>query len=80
MSQGTEVIEAIRLIMQAFKEIGGEGTLAGVILTNDSFDRVKQAFGPSAKVFAPTGAAFDPQMNDSFVVDGLLILRGTQLQ
>jgi len=75
--------EKIDLIAQVFtllKLLQSDGALAGVILTNDSYDPIKQLFGDAKIPYRPAELDLDPQMNDTFVVDGLLILRGTQLQ
>lgn len=75
---GPEIIELLRVAHNALKMIHGADSLAGVILTNESFDQVRRTFGPDARPYNPTGVlAADPAMQDVFVVDGMLILRGT---
>lgn len=75
---GPEAIELIRVVHNSLKLLTESESLAGVILTNDTFDQVREAFGPSARPYNPTGnLVADPRMQDVFVVDGMLILRGT---
>lgn len=78
MTSGPETIEAIRLLFTAFNEIGGSSTLAGVILTDSSYEKVRTTFGPSAKPYEVSGVSIDLAMEHSFIVDDLLILRGTR--
>jgi hypothetical protein len=81
MKSGPEVVENIRLLMMVLKELTDEpNALAGVILTGFAYDKVKTLFGANAISYRPGELDLDPEMEHSFVVDGLLILRGTQLQ
>lgn len=76
-----EVIDLTRVLYNTLKMMTEAESLAGVILTNDTYETVRDAFWPTAQPHNPTGGFIaDPRMNDIFVVDGLLIMRGTQLQ
>ena len=80
MISPSEQIQMIQQIFSLLKLLHGDASLAGIILTNQSYDHIKNLFGDAKVPFRPSEVELDPFMNDSFVVDGLLILRGTQLQ
>jgi hypothetical protein len=80
MLNAPDKVERIRLIMMLLKELTEEDALAGVVLTDSSFDQVRDLFGSSAKAYDPGGFIADPMLNNVFVVDGLLFMRGTKLQ
>lgn len=75
-----EQVNMIRQVFSLLKMLTDEEALAGVILTNSSFDGFKNILRANAVAYKPSGLDFDPHMEDSFVVDGMLILRGTQIQ
>jgi hypothetical protein len=75
-----EQVVRLRLVMMVLQELTDENALAGVVLTDAAFDKIKELFGPSARAYNPGGFVADPMLNDVFVVDGLLFMRGTQLQ
>jgi lactam utilization protein B len=73
-----EVVEAIRVVHNTLKLLTESESLAGVILTNDTYDQVRRLFGFDARPYNPTGKFVgDPQMDHVFVVGGMLIMRGT---
>lgn len=76
--------EQLQMIQQVFtllRVLTNEGALAGIVLTNSSFDEIKRRLGDAKIPYVPApGLDVDPFMNDTFVVDGLLVMRGTQLQ
>lgn len=74
----SEKIELLRVAYNALKMLTDEGSLAGVILTESSYDNVKACFGPDAKPFSSAGIILDTSMENTFVVDGMLFLKGTQ--
>lgn len=80
MLSPTEKIEAIRQVYSILKLLCDTDSLAGVILTSDTYDEVKKVFGEAAIPFSSAELELDPGMEHSFVVSGLLILRGTKLQ
>lgn len=80
MLSPTEKIEAIRQVYSILKLLCDTDSLAGVILTSDTYDEVKKVFGEAAIPFSSVELELDPAMEHSFVVSGLLILRGTKLQ
>lgn len=75
-----EKIDLTRAIVTALNQLTEDGALAGIILTTRSFDQFKQELGFNAHPYRPAEIDIDPNMEHSFVVDKLLILRGTQLQ
>jgi hypothetical protein len=75
-----EQVQMVRQIFSLMKILTDEEALAGLILTNSSFDGFKQILRSQAVEYKPSGLDFDPHMENSFVVDGMLILRGTQIQ
>lgn len=78
---GAEIRQLVGVIYNTLKLLTDEKALAGIVLTNKGFDKMKEHFGPEAKPYNPSGILeADPLMKDVFVVDGLLIMRGTMLQ
>lgn len=75
-----EKIDLIAQVYTLLRMLHEDGALAGVILTNQSYDELKSLFGDAKISYRPAELDLDPDMKDTFVVDGLLILRGTQLQ
>jgi hypothetical protein len=51
-----------------------------VVLTEDAYNLTRRLFGEVAIPFRPAELDLDPAMENSFVVDGMLILKGTKLQ
>ena len=78
--KANEQIAMMRQVFSLLKILTDEEALAGIILTNSSFDGFKNILRSQAVVYKPSGLDFDPHMENSFVVDGMLILRGTQIQ
>lgn len=76
---GRETVEIVRQIYSLLSLLTSEGALAGIILTDGSYTQVKRLFGEAAMPYRPSDLSLDPTMEHSFVIDGLLILRGTQL-
>ena len=70
---------SIRVIYSILKDLTQQDALAGIILTHDSYDLVRDMFGTEAQPYNP-GFIADPRMEQVFVVDGLLVMRGTKLQ
>lgn len=75
-----EIVQMTQQVYSLLKLMTDDGALAGVILTNQSYDHVKRLFGDAKIPYKVGDITLDPGMNDCFVVDNLLILRGTQLQ
>jgi hypothetical protein len=75
----TEKIEALRIVTTFLNQLTSEGSLAGIILTDQAFDQFKAVLSAHAKPYFPAEISIDPGMQHTFVVDGLLVLRGTQL-
>lgn len=77
----TEQIDLIKQVFTLLKILTIEDALAGIVLTDTSFDQIKRLAGDAAIKHVPApGLDFDPFMRDTFVVDGLLVMRGTKLQ
>lgn len=74
-----EVVEAIQVLTTTIRLLHEEAGLAAIILTHDAFDTLRRHFGPMCERYEP-GVIVDPGMENGFVVKGLIILRGTQLQ
>ena len=76
--------EKIQMVMQIFtllKTLTDEAALAGIILTDSSYEEFKLNLGFAAIPFGPApDVTLDPRMEHAFVVDGLLIMRGTQIE
>ena len=77
---GAETIRLVQEIYNLLKLLTKAEALAGIVLTSDTFELVKNEFGNAAVPYKPAQLDLDPQMNDTFVVDGLLVMKGTQLQ
>jgi hypothetical protein len=76
-----EIRNGVQALYNLLKFLTDEKALAGIVLTSSAFDEVRDLFGPEAKPYNPSGLlAADPRMKDIFVIDELLIMRGTQLQ
>lgn len=77
----SDIADLTKVLYNTLKLLTESESLAGIILTNESYDQVRRLFGFNAKPHNPTGKfVADPQMEHVFVVDGTLILRGTQMQ
>jgi len=79
MLSPTEKIEAIRQVYSILKLLCDTESLAGIILTDETYEQVKQIFGDAKFPYRPAEVDLDPAMEHSFVVNELLILRGTRL-
>lgn len=69
------------LIQQTFttlKLLTSEDALAGVILTSSGYDKLQALLREHSVPYSPSGITVDPLMHNTFVVDGMLILRGTE--
>lgn len=76
-----EIRSAMQVVFNALKLLTDDKALAGIVLTDKSYDKVRDLFGPTAKPYNPSGMLeADPRMKDVFVVDELLVMRGTMLQ
>lgn len=76
-----EIIQMTQQVYSLLLVLTKEEALAGIVLTDTSFDHVKNLFGDAKVPYVPApGLDLDPEMRDTFVVDGLLVMRGTQLQ
>lgn len=71
--------EAIRAIFNIFKFLTDEDALAAIIVTDSSYPKLRKLFGERCERFDPGGLALDTQMDNGFVIDGLIVLRGTKL-
>lgn len=76
----SETIAIVRDIYNKLKLLTELDALAGIVLTDESYDDVKAEFGRAAIPYSTSNIALDPLMEHTFVVDGLLIMRGTKLQ
>lgn len=77
----SEKIQMIMAIFTMLKTLHDEEALAGIVLTNSSYEDFKLNLGFAAIPFEPApGTSLDPQMEHAFVVSGLLIMRGTQIE
>lgn len=76
----SEKVQLIQQIYTLLRMLTDEAALAGVILTHSSYEEVKNILGPAGIPYNPSGLELDPQMENSFISNGVLILRGTQLQ
>jgi hypothetical protein len=76
-----EVTTLLRTIMTSFRLLAESKTtpVAGIIFENSYFDAIKRMMGPDARPYIASGIDSDPQMENSFVVDGILMLRGTPI-
>lgn len=77
---GSETIQLVQQIYNLLLLLTKSKALAGIVLTTDTFELVKNEFGNAAIPYKPSNLDFDPLMENTFVVDGLLIMKGTQLQ
>lgn len=75
-----EKLELLHAAFNALKLLTNEDALAGIILTDSSYDDIKRLFGDQAQPYKPAGLDWDWKMENTFVVDGLLVLRGTKIQ
>lgn len=74
-----EIVAAVQVLHNTLKMLTESNSLAAIVLTDDSYDQVRRFFGFAAKPYDPTGRLIaDPQMEHVFVVDGMLIMRGTK--
>ena len=76
-----EITALLQVVMNALKTLGDypEIPVAGLIFTNETFDAMKRFFGAEARPFVTSGINSDPSMEHSFVVDGMLMLKGTPI-
>jgi len=72
-------VDAIRMLMTIFNQLVSDGALAGIVLTDTAYDNFKRILSQHSVPFRVAEIDLDPRMEHSFVVDGLLIMRGTQL-
>lgn len=72
-------VEGIRMVLTILNQLTSQGALAGIILTDETFGQFKSLLRSVAKPYAPAELSLDPSMEHTFVVDGLLVLRGTML-
>lgn len=72
-------VEAIRLVMTVLNQLVADGALAGIVLTDSSYEQFKTLLRNHSASLRVAEIDLDPNMEYSFVVDGLLIMRGTQL-
>lgn len=74
-----EVTELLQIIVTTFRMLAEakDSPVAGVIFTDDTYESVKRFFGLEAKPLRLHSIESDPQMEHSFVVHGMLCLRGT---
>lgn len=70
-------IEIIRQVYSLLALLQNNGGLAGVIFTDDSYFQLRKELGLHVAPFSPAEITVDPAMEHSFVVNGLLFLRGT---
>jgi hypothetical protein len=75
-----EKIQLVRQVYSLLNVLTKEGGLAGIVLTSESYDQFKKELGHASIPFTSSGVALDLAMEHTFVVDGLLIMRGTQLE
>jgi hypothetical protein len=75
-----EKIECIRQIYSLFKLLHDEESLAGIVLTSGTYEQFKRELGDASIPYSIGDATLDPGMEHSFVVNGLLVMRGTQLR
>lgn len=75
-----EKIELVSLIFSQLNLLFDEEALAGIVLTSGTFDGFRRLLGEAAIPYQPAELVIDPDMQNTFVVNGLLIMRGTQLQ
>ena len=73
-------IELVKQVYSLLRILHDEEALAGIVLTSGSFNEFRALLGEACIPYQPAELVIDPQMETTFVVDGLLIMRGTQLQ
>jgi len=76
----TEKIQIVQQIYSMLKLLTEDDALAGIILKDTTYDQFKRYLGPACIPYSPAEITLDPNMEHSFVVDGMLVLRGTRLQ
>ncbi len=76
----SEIVELTRVVYNTLKLLTNGEALAGIVITAKYYDQVRDLFGPSARPYAAAGLELDLSMSHAFVVDGLLIMCGTQLE
>ena len=77
----SEKIKAVMQIYSLLKLLTDEEALAGIVLTDTAFDEFKLNLGFASVPYYPApDVTLDPNMEHTFVVDGLLIMRGTQME
>lgn len=76
----SDVVDGLKIVMNILKGICEEDAIAGIILTEDTYGQVLRLFGPSAHAFKPSNLEWDSGMEMSFVVDGVLFLKGNKPQ
>lgn len=75
-----EITMSMRLIHTTLRLLTDEEALAGIVLTDSSFDKVRDLFGFEAQPHKVGTFIADPQMSSVFVVNNLLVMRGTKVQ
>lgn len=73
-----EIVTLMQTIQTALGMLGQKNAVAGIILAHDNYDGVKALFKHEAKPYEVQGAILDPRMHNTFVVAGMLLLRGTK--
>lgn len=77
---GAETIQLTQQIYNLLLLLTKEKALAGIVLTPGTFEQVKNEFSDAAIPYKSAELDLDPMMENTFVVDGLLVMKGTQLQ
>ncbi len=77
---GAETIQLVQQIYNLLLLLTKSKALAGIVLTDDTFELVKREFADAAVPYKPAELDLDPMMENTFVVAGLLVMKGTQLQ
>lgn len=76
--KANDIAELVQIAYTALKRLTDEDALAGVIITDSAYLKVRKLFSDKAEEFRPSGLSIDRNMEQGFVVDGLVILRGTK--
>lgn len=71
-----EIVGAVRVLFSLMKELVDEEALAAIIVTESAYPKLRRFFGEQAEVFRPGGLHIDENMENGFIVNGLIILRG----
>lgn len=76
--KATDISELVQIVYTALKRLTDEDALAGIIISDSAYSKVRKLFSDKAQEFRPSGLSIDRNMEQAFVVDGLVILRGTK--